>query len=743
MSVNESTCPKCAVVYKHPSSLRRHLKASHPEVAPSAVRSNLVCTVCRGTFATKNDFRNHLIKKHDVISSLSTKIFNSRDDFLAWKSQIEKETDSFYVIARTVNDGDFKLSYYNCCRSGYYTAKGKGIRHLRTKGSRKIDGYCPSELKVKFDTHGKYTVTHFEKHWGHGVELQHLGPTAEERALIASKIAAKIPSREILYEIRRNVSNPEDFKRLDLLTIKDLNNIKASFNLSSDYMKHQCDALSVDAWVKELSQDESNCVLYYKPQGESCEEFAQLSEQDFFLAIMTNAQATMLELYGNDIVCMDGTHGMNGYDFQLVTLMVVDDVREGFPCAFLFTNRTAKDTLSIMFSKIKERLGSKMPTPRVFMSGMDDAFYNAWVEAMKVLPENRLFCIWHIDKAWRNQLKAYVQTMEKSTEVYKIVRSLMEETNKTTFDQALNAAVQKLLGDPQTRAFGEYFEAHYARDPTVWAYCHRLHLGVNTNMYVESLHKCLKYFQLDGETTKRLDKGLLGVIRFLNNKIFDRIITINKGKISTKMAAIRSRHKISLAMDIRKVVYQHDGAWSVASSDGKDLYTVSLQKEVCSCKLICDKCEVCIHRYVCTCLDNMISCNMCKHIHLVSMKMRDTITSCAKPQEPPQDDEPSSMLTIAVDNDSRAREKQNLLAQVCSGKVRDHASALLANKQESAALMNKIMAQVEISACPEEVAALNRHLASALPVMAAVRERSGPLYFTSLPMCANSQDYNL
>lgn len=35
-------------------------------------------------------------------------------------------------------------------------------------------------------------------------------------------------------------------------------------------------------------------------------------------------------------------------------------------------------------------------------------------------------------------------------------------------------------------------------DLPIWAYCYRKYLGVNCNMHLESMHKIIKYFYLDG-----------------------------------------------------------------------------------------------------------------------------------------------------------------------------------------------------------------------------------------------------
>lgn len=102
---------------------------------------------------------------------------------------------------------------------------------------------------------------------------------------------------------------------------------------------------------------------------------------------MTDAQMDMLKKYGSDCVCLDGTHGLNSYDFELNTLLVLDELREGFPCAFLISNRSDTLALTLFFETIKDKLKETL-TPKIFMSDLADTFFNAWVSVMGI-PQKR------------------------------------------------------------------------------------------------------------------------------------------------------------------------------------------------------------------------------------------------------------------------------------------------------------------------------------------------------------------
>lgn len=138
----------------------------------------------------------------------------------------------------------------------------------------------------------------------------------------------------------RDSIEPDNLKRTDLLTKKDIHNIKSTYNISiNDGVRHTIDSVSVELWVQEFGQNESN-TIFYKKQGDDHDFF---DKKDVCLIFMNSSQEYMLKTHGNNgIVCVDSTHGLNAYDFELTTILVIDEWGEGFPTACLFTNR--KDT---------------------------------------------------------------------------------------------------------------------------------------------------------------------------------------------------------------------------------------------------------------------------------------------------------------------------------------------------------------------------------------------------------------
>ena len=184
--------------------------------------------------------------------------------------------------------------------------------------------------------------------------------------------------------------------------------------------------------------------------------------------------------------CVDSTHGTNAYDFHLTTLLTVDDYGSGMPVAFCLSNRIDSVAMSIFFNAIKNKAGGIQT--KIFMSDDAPAYYNAWQQCMGPAA-HQLLCSWHVDRSWRKNLFRINASIKKKLMVYKTICVLMHETNETKFKQMLENTLKLLLEDEETKLFGVYFRDTYAKRTQLWAYYARTHIGINTNMNLESMHK--------------------------------------------------------------------------------------------------------------------------------------------------------------------------------------------------------------------------------------------------------------
>ncbi|GFR11460.1 MULE domain-containing protein, partial [Trichonephila clavata] len=182
---------------------------------------------------------------------------------------------------------------------------------------------------------------------------------------------------------------------------KDIHNIKRDFSINGYIKRHEVDAVSVKLWTQEKKNNGENCIVFFfKEQGQSGNDYG-LKDEDFVLIIMTDFQKEMITKYGKDKICIDGTHGLNSYDFNLYSVLVVNEHKNGIPVAFCFSNKSSEDVFRIYFSAIKNVVGIIETT--TFMTDDAPAFYNAWSYVMGTV-KNVLLCAWHVTRNWHQNL---------------------------------------------------------------------------------------------------------------------------------------------------------------------------------------------------------------------------------------------------------------------------------------------------------------------------------------------------
>ena len=75
--------------------------------------------------------------------------------------------------------------------------------------------------------------------------------------------------------------------------------------------------------------------------------------------------------------------------------------------------------------------------------------------------------------------------------------------------------------------------------------CYRRHSQINTNMYVESFHRVIRYLYFKGKTNKRMDKCIDMLMKYERDKAFDKLSELEKGKLSSRISTIIKRHTSS------------------------------------------------------------------------------------------------------------------------------------------------------------------------------------------------------
>lgn len=81
------------------------------------------------------------------------------------------------------------------------------------------------------------------------------------------------------------------------------------------------------------------------------------NKSDFVLILINDVQANLLKQSGKDVISVDGTRGV-GYDFELYFILVLDEMRQGFPCALMITNRKDVQIFSFFYETVRSRTGT-------------------------------------------------------------------------------------------------------------------------------------------------------------------------------------------------------------------------------------------------------------------------------------------------------------------------------------------------------------------------------------------------
>ncbi|KAK5648070.1 hypothetical protein RI129_002962 [Pyrocoelia pectoralis] len=407
------------------------------------------CNLCNKKYKLPQSLYKHQRVKH---------YFNN------WKLDIEDKHKCMFVkqtSEQKINSNSCK-TYYVYHRAFFARQVANPKRTPKNSGSNKIGRACPASItltKVESTAGPKFKVHFFPMHVGHQLEIGRLLLKKCDRNMIAGKLSEGVSFQRVLDDARNSAlsdSSDVNVKRLHLLEQKDLHNIKRDYGINHSMKLHDNDAISVMLWVTKMSKYEDNPVLYYK-------------DDDFILIIMSHYQEEKFLEFGKSNVCVDGTHGLNSYNFQLFTILIIDNYGSGMPVAFCFSNR--EDTLLFVH------------------------YFN---------------CI-------KNKKKELI---------FNTLKVLQTEIDLTKFSAGLENMVRDLENDPDTSEFGQYLVNTYVARAEKWAYCFRQYLGINTNMYLEALHKKTKYTYLEGKKCQRLDKSVHALFNLMRDIYFESRIKV-------------------------------------------------------------------------------------------------------------------------------------------------------------------------------------------------------------------------
>ena len=207
------------------------------------------------------------------------------------------------------------------------------------------------------------------------------------------------------------------------------------------------------------------------------------------LGIMTRQQMEMYEKFAPVILCMDSTHKTNIYSFKLITLLVPDEFRNGYPVAFCISNEEDENAITVFLNAVKKR--SPKTNVKIIMTDDDNSGWNA-AQNVYGTDLKQYLCIWHVHRNWRRRIQQHIKDSQHQTEIYFLLCAALQAKSENEFNQYVMALVSKLRD--VSPPFLKYFQDFYLCRKEKWAMCYRTgeYCNVNTNMFLESFHNQLK-----------------------------------------------------------------------------------------------------------------------------------------------------------------------------------------------------------------------------------------------------------
>lgn len=577
------------------------------------------CVECQKDFANEISILKHIENDHGILVKRESVSFQSWENFLQWKDEVEAKNFCRFVKRTTTKLKFEEVTYYYCERRGFHVPIDHRKRRERSTGTKKINGYCPAKIIVRRNMSASQIKASYCSSHTHPIEPENLKYSPFSKSIknaVAEKLAAQIPIDKILKDVRSNKSK-EFLEKNQMMTRKDILNIARSKKLQNLNRRSVKNAVQVESFAMQHSES----VLLYKREGEILYNCSELKKEDFVLIYMNKKQKENLQKFGNNVLAMDETQGLDEYGFFLHTLMILDNFDQGFPACFLFTNRNDQIIIELLFQCIKDEIG--ILNANTFMSDMQDKYFNAYFKIMKHKPNFYLYCSWCVKRAWKHNLSK-IRDVEKKEETRKKLYFLQESNDVSVFEEKLIEFCNDL--DTDLLDFMMYFQNNFVNSKEQWAYCYRQYSGINTNMVLKNFYRQIKHNFGNGSKITRLEDGLALIENYLEHREQSDLINNIKGHLSKKVIMLRKAHDqaknhLDTKVGIRKC--EDNGAsWIVESfSTSNTEYIVTNCGDcVPDCKLMCDKCFCCTHMFKCSCQENSIRNIMCKHIHAVCLQ---------------------------------------------------------------------------------------------------------------------------
>ena len=632
-------CPVCKVSFKKFENLKNHKVKFHSNKGQTVSRSSTsqrrhqpcIISSCSMVFQTTNQLIEHAVNVHDANIKIENVEFDTVNQFSDFRSKEELSSNTRFVRRSRpqVNKKGEKVYSLVCHRNGLVKShRGKGVEpktnRKHKKGHCQTNSLCPARFSVCEHPDGKVSVKYVKSHT-HSLSFEqskYLPIPDSLKSEIVNMLALKIPINCIIDKVREHFSdrenrdNLDDLKYYHLIDRKTIHSLKTKVT-DPTIRQDNNDALSTSLKVDALRQESFDPVLLFKQQGTE-DPTHGLSKEDFFLAIMTKQQLDIYKKFAGRILCMDSTHNTNIYSFKLITLMVPDEFRKGYPVAFCISNREDELAMSLFLSSVRSL--SPETKVNVIMTDDDNAGWNA-ARSVYGSQLRHFLCTWHIQRSWIKNIHNHFREDALKTEVYCYLCAMLQAKSENDFLKYKDAFVSKF--QPINPGFLKYLADRYFSRPEKWSLCFRKgteYANVNTNMFVESFHNLLKTIYFSGKRNRRIDVLLDTLLKIENDFFIKHLQRVSYNNPTDGDVQVKDRHDRGLDIDNSKIKQINSHTFSLDS--GSDCYIIEAMLDDCSQEHCYSKCKnlpcvnLCYHMYKCTCIDYSNG-YICKHIHKI------------------------------------------------------------------------------------------------------------------------------
>jgi len=318
--------------------------------------------------------------------------------------------------------------------------------------------------------------------------------------------------RDMLSQALASLDEEETLPKDQVITMADIYSIQKKFKLSWRLAArpHEDLLLRVQADVAQARDGGEAFIHMFKPYNADLRHAATVGadlilrhglphdKKDFLLMMHSPMMIEELRSHG-EVVAFDATHRITFEGAKLVTVLVVNRLGKGCDVMWIITMREDTDFYDGLFRYLRSLIGPNY-APKAVMADMAPAplrsVVNVFGDSVKLLN-----CLWHVKKAFRENLRRFSGGRTSSTahSAFNMLHSIMEHHDRVEV-LAKVATLKAFLHAKEENDFRDWIMQHYLDDAHLprWTMCHRLDVSYpdgripRTNMFVESWHNLLK-----------------------------------------------------------------------------------------------------------------------------------------------------------------------------------------------------------------------------------------------------------